>query len=256
MMSFFSESSEAERYAASRPYFHPLAIERARQRLGIEGKARLAVDIACGTGQSAAALTAMADQVFALDFSWSMLNSAIQNARVGYVQARAEALPFPSGVAPILSCALAFHWFDRAQFLGEARRVLSPNGYLLIYTNGFTGAMREEAAFRQWAQKTYSARFPVPPRDSRPLTSDDVASAGFELLAEERYQNDVIFSAEELVAYLATQTNVAAALRQGTESLVSASRWLLDQVRPYFKGEKGTFVFVTRAWYLKKVSDR
>ena len=36
---------------------------------------------------------------------------------------------------------------------------------------------------------------------------------------------------EELVAYLTTQTNVAAAFEQGRETLESAYQWLFEQVR-------------------------
>jgi len=60
----------------------------------------------------------------------------------------------------------------------------------------------------------------------------------------------------ELVAYLSTQTNVVAAIQQGWETLESASNWLLDQVSSFFITDRATFVFGTRAWYLKKSSIR
>jgi len=63
-----------------------------------------------------------------------------------FCQVRAEALPFAGDVAPILSTALAFHWFEREPFLAEAWRVLRPGGLLLIYNNGFTGVMGQDAA--------------------------------------------------------------------------------------------------------------
>ena len=251
-MPYFTDIREAKRYARNRPYFHPLTITRAKEALGIEGSVGIALDVACGTGQSAAALTSVADMVIGLDISWGMLTAAMPNKQIRYVQARAEAVPFPDGLVPVLSCALAIHWFAREQFLGEAWRILSDEGLLLIYNNGFTGIMREDPAFQNWSQKVYGEHFPAPARDSKPLTPEEAAASGFVFIDEEKYENEVRFTPEELVAYLATQTNVVAAVVGGRESIDSASRWLLDQVRPYFPYEKATFIFRTKAWYLRK----
>jgi SAM-dependent methyltransferase len=252
VMPFFTDPSEAERYAQNRPYFHPLVIARAKAATGVDSSVPLAVDIACGTGQSAMALTPIAQQVIGADISWNMLANAERNERVRYVQARAESIPFQSDSVPIMSTALAFHWFDRDQFLREAWRVLSAKGLLLIYTNGFSGIMREDPAFQNWAWQVYPERFPTPPRDSKPPTTEEAARSGFDFIKEDRYENEIIFTPEELVAYLATQTNVASAVKQGRENLESANQWLLEQVQPFFTSARATFVFVSRAWYLRK----
>lgn len=249
---YFSGPEEARRYAQSRPYFHPLAVGRAAAFAGVSRPVAWAVDVACGTGLSSVALATIARRVIGIDLSANMLANAQAHERVHYAQAQAETMPFPSGSVPLMSCALAFHWFDRQRFLGETARVLAAGGLMLIYNNGFTGAMRENAEFGDWSRRVYPARFPVPPRDSRPFTPDDAAGAGFDFLAEERYENEVSFTAAELVAYLQTQTNMAAAVAQGRESYPSARRWLLDQVRPFFAGERATCVFSTTAWYLRK----
>jgi SAM-dependent methyltransferase len=255
-MPFFSDLSEAERYANSRPYFHPLAIARAKEATGVARTVPLALDVACGTGHSTTALTSIAESVIGFDISWNMLVNARQNERVRYVRARAEFMPFQSGSAPVMSSALAFHWFDRDRFLREAWRVLSAEGLLLVYTNGFTGIMREDPAFLNWARGVYSQRYTAPPRDSNPLTPKEATGSGFAFIGEDSYENEVSFTPEELVAYLATQTNVAAAVEQGRDSVASASQWLLEQVRPFFANTNATFVFVTRAWYLRKESVR
>lgn len=251
-MSFFTEQDEASRYARYRPHFHPLAITRAKEASGLKGTGPLAIDVACGTGQSSAALTSIAERVIGFDTSGNMLTNATGHDRIRYVQARAESMPFQSNAAPVMSCALAFHWFNRARFLSEAWRVLSPEGLLLLYNNGFTGIMREDPAFESWAQNSYPERYPVPPRDSRPFTEEEMKASGFVLIKEERYENEVIFTADKLVGYLTTQTNVVSAIRQGRQSLKTANRWLLAQVSPFFAADKATFVFATRAWYLRK----
>ena len=84
----------------------------------------------------------------------------------------------------------------------------------------------------------------------------EAARSGFVFIEEDRYENEVSFTSEELVAYLTTQTNVVAAVEVGRESFESANQWLLEQVRPFFAKASATFVFVTRAWYLRKEAVR
>jgi len=181
-MPFFTDPNEAKRYLQSRPYFHPIAIKRAKEMMGIDGTLSLGVDVACGTGQSTTALSEIAEKVVGFDISWNMLATAMRNEGCQYIQARAEAMPFESGSVPIISCALAFHWFDREQFFGEAWRVLNNEGWLFIYNNGFKGIMRENLSFTDWGSLVYGMRFPVPPRDSRPITSEVARQLGFEFV--------------------------------------------------------------------------
>lgn len=251
---FFNDFNEAKRYRQNRPYFHQLAINRAAKTLGINEIVPIALDIACGTGQSSVALSSIAEQVIGLDLSWSMLTNAEFSKQVHYTLGRAEVLPLVSSSIPVASCALAFHWFNRDLFLKESWRVLKPGGFLIIYNNGFTGTMREMPAFEFWAQNIYPERYPTPPRNSKPLTNDEMVGAGFALIGEEKYQNELIFTPDELSGYLITQTNVVAALQQAGETVEAAREWLLAQITPYFPKEKATFVFSTRAWYLIKTA--
>ena len=87
LVNFFAHKTAAERYARSRPYFHPLVIERIRAFLGLKRPLPVAVDVACGTGQSALALTEIAESVIATDLSPSMLAHAPAHERIRYVQA-------------------------------------------------------------------------------------------------------------------------------------------------------------------------
>ena len=255
VMTFFDDPGEAERYAQSRPYFHQLAIERAARAIGLEGKVPVTLDIACGTGLSSRALTSIAERVVGLDISWYMISRAGSHEQVRYALSMAEALPIRGGSIPLISCALAFHWFERELFLQNCRRVLEPGGWLMIYNNGFTGRMKENSDFSTWSGKTYPDRFPTPARNSEPITREVAAAAGFELNGEEAYENEVVFTPEALADYLCTQTNVAAAIREGHETAESARAWVLAGIRPYFPGAEGTFIFNTRAWYLRKIEE-
>jgi len=100
----------------------------------------------------------------------------------------------------------------------------------------------------------YPKHFPTPPRDNQLPIPDEAKSWGFTYIAEDVYENEVAFSAQELVAYLSTQTNVAAAVAEGRESFESAHHWLIQQVLPFLDDNCATFIYVTRAWYLRKGS--
>jgi SAM-dependent methyltransferase len=210
------------------------------------------LDVACGTGQSARALLEMSDRVDAIDNSQDMLDQAPCLEGVHYERAEAEELPFPDKSFNLISVGCAFHWFDQARFLGEAFRVLEPDGWLLIYNNVFVGEMRENPAFKKWAWDTYPKRYPTPPRNRIALTEEFVATNGFRLSGKEQFTNDVKFTQDELVRYLTTQSNVIAAVEQGNESIKDVCSWIDLGVGPFFASETGTFVFSSTVWYLKK----
>ncbi|BAS26859.1 class I SAM-dependent methyltransferase [Limnochorda pilosa] len=251
-MNFFRYNSEAARYARFRPYFHPMVVERVRKRLELDEPLEHALDVGCGTGQSAVALKPIARSITGVDSSRSMLEEALSDECVRYVEAPAEDLPFRDESYELVTVSLALHWFERAKFLFEAARVLKNNGWLVIYDNWFSGVMRENPKFLGWVKEVYLHRYPAPPRDSRPIDAEEAGKYGFRLLEDERYENEVAFTVEELAAYLSTQTNVVGAVEAGSEALESVLDWLMDQLRPMFPRASATFVFRGRIWYLQK----
>jgi ubiquinone/menaquinone biosynthesis C-methylase UbiE len=234
-----------------RPAFHPLVIDLIRERLGLTGPVARALDVACGTGQSTAALRPIAARVVGIDPSRAMLAAMAPNggARVAGV---AEALPFAAASFDLLTVALAFHWFDQDRFLAEAGRVLSPGGGLAIYNNGFGGTMRENPDFARWNREVYLDRLPTPPRRSAPLGDAAAAAAGFRVVSREVYTNDVTFSPAELAAYLMTQSNIIAAVEQGNQPAEALHAWLLAEVTPLFPAPRATFPFGGPLWCFRR----
>jgi SAM-dependent methyltransferase len=249
---YFAYPSAAERYARSRPNFHPLVIERLRDYLAIQEKVALAGDVGCGTGQSSRALTALAQVVNGVDPSGDMLMSAEPHDDVLYTQAAAERLPFCDECFDLLTVSLAFHWFDRVRFCTEAFRLLKPGGWLVIYNNGFRGQMTENSAFQHWMHDVYIPRYPSPPRSDTPFTDADAYEFGFSFAARETYSNKISFSPETLAAYMTTQSNVIAAVEQGTEQLDDVFDWLMNESAPLFPADEATFMFGGYIWYLHK----
>ena len=95
----FQSADGAARYAAGRPYVHPLFMKRLKPRLS--GTASGA-DVACYTGLSSVALAELVQEVRAFA-SVAMLEHALPHPRVTYAQAPAEALPLPDASLDVLS---------------------------------------------------------------------------------------------------------------------------------------------------------
>jgi ubiquinone/menaquinone biosynthesis C-methylase UbiE len=254
-MSYFAYQTAAERYASNRPFFHPLVIAKAKEYLQLEQPLDHALDVGCGTGQSTVALTAIAHRVTGIDVSQEMLSFAQRyntSPTVTYIHAPAESIPLPDASSNLITASLAFHWFERSDFLNEARRLLCPAGWLVIYNNAFTGRMHENPAFEQWVNQQYLLRYPNPPRNNQPLIGEDISKHGFQFLHREHYTNDISFTLEELVAYLMTQSNIIAVVEQGVETLTSVRAWLTSQITPYFTGAVQTFLLAGYVWYLQR----
>lgn len=252
MSNFFAYQTVAERYAESRPYFHPLVIEHFRQFAELDLPVERALDVACGTGQSTQALAEIARSVVGVDSSAAMIEQAPPLPDVEYEVASAERLPFDNAAFDLVTVGLAFHWFDQDRFLQEAARVLRLGRWLVIYDNGFRGRMREESTFETWMKGEYWRRYPSPPRGSKEVGKERAAASGFALEGQESYSNEVAMSREELVRYLLTQSNVISVVEGGEENAEDVAAWLERSVAPFFDDEPRTMIFGGSIWYLRK----
>jgi SAM-dependent methyltransferase len=101
-----------------------------------ERPVRRLLDLGCGTGQLADRLQGnlRRTRVIGCDFSAGMLvQAARRNRRVCWVHGDAQRLPFATGSFDAITTTEAFHWFpDQRRALAECRRVLAPNGRLLV----------------------------------------------------------------------------------------------------------------------------
>ena len=247
----FAGKSAAERYAIGRPYFHPLVVGRIARFLDLDKPVHTALDVACGTGHSSVALTEIASWVVGVDNSVEMLYRATLDDHVEYVEAAAEDLPFDAEFFDLATVSSAFHWFDRTRFLSEARRVLRPFGWLVVYDNSFLGRMKENMEFERWYRDLYLDRYPIPNRDNRPFMKEEAEDYEFRFAEREEYVNDVSFSVEELAGYLETQSNVIAVVEDGNESFEEVHEWLVGSLAPLFRGSTATLEFGGCIWYLE-----
>lgn len=97
-------------------------------------------DIGAGTGILTAQLLAHGvGTVFAVEPNDEMRAAAVRTCAAwpGFVSVRgtAEATGLPAGSVDAVTAAQAFHWFDAARFRAECRRILRPQGRVLIAYN-------------------------------------------------------------------------------------------------------------------------
>lgn len=253
-MNPFVYSTAAQRYARARPYYHPVVIDRIRETIPVEWPIGRAADVACGTGQSSVALKSLAQEIIGVDSSSEMLAEAPMGSGIRFIKAPAEDLPFPNDYFDIITVSSAFHWLNGDQFLMEARRVLRKPGWVVVYDNAFMAEMRGEPAFGQWFRQRYNARFPAPPRNWQPLQEDQAGRSGFLIECKESYSNDVVFALEGLVDYLLTQSNIIAAIEQGTQDIAAVTEWLTTSMKSFFSGNEASFAFGGSILYLRAIA--
>ena len=254
-MSFFAFQRVAEGYANHRPYYHPLVMNSIRQQLNLKVKCNNALDVGCGTGLSTTALKEIAENVSGIDGSKEMI--AVANAhydeQITYHLAPAEKLPFAEESFELITVCGAINWIDRARFFPEAKRVLKRHGWVILYDNFITEHMREDVAYTQWYQEQFLSRFPKPSRDETPLTPLECEGYGFHFNQEE-YTNEFVWSREEYIEYMLTQSNIIVAVDMGNETLSEAREWMHATLSPIVsEGEKGTFLFSGYIWYLQEL---
>lgn len=251
-MTFFSFKRVAEGYAAHRPFYHPLVIAKIRAHLGLKGRLSAALDVGCGTGLSTVALCEIADHVVGTDSSATMIEAAngVGHGEVVFHCAPGEDLRFSDQSFDVITVCGAINWIDRERFLPEAKRVLRPNGSLVIYDNFISDRMSDVPDYTQWFQEQYLYRYPKPPRDETPVTTLEAERHGFHLDREE-YSNALSMSREQYVEFMLTQSNIISAVDMGSESLSAAREWMNQTLVPMFPEEKATLCFSGYVWYLR-----
>jgi SAM-dependent methyltransferase len=242
-INYFGEDEAAARYARYRPYVHDLIAARIG---AVTGRVAAALDVGCGTGQSARALLDWADRVMGADISAAMLAHVPHTPGLSVVETPAETLPFADASFDLVASGLAFHWFDQPAFLAEAHRVLRAGGWLALYNHGFTGVMIDDPAYEAWHRNVYYDRFPDPPRNLQTGGEGQWAEAGFAAVHQDIFTNDILLSLDDWAGYLTTQSNVIARLEDGGAHLDEVGAWLKSEGAPFFKGAPRLFRFACR----------
>ena len=107
-------------------------------RAAVKGPQKIILDIGSGTGgMLPALLESDPQQVYALDFSFGMLNTIKNkfngNGKLKIIGADSHKIPFPDNFADAVIChGVVPHFRNFKEAFGEIARVLKPEGYLAI----------------------------------------------------------------------------------------------------------------------------
>lgn len=131
-------SNRVRDYVRYRPSYPSAVIELLQTECGLEPGIPVA-DVGAGTGIFSRLLHGAGAQVFAVEPNAPMREAAEAEleGRPGYesLDGTAEATGLPDQSVAIVTCAQAFHWFANAASVAEFRRILRPDGWVLLVWN-------------------------------------------------------------------------------------------------------------------------
>jgi ubiquinone/menaquinone biosynthesis C-methylase UbiE len=238
-MNYFDPKNAAERYSKGRPYFHSNTISHIQKHLHLDIKLDKALDIACGTGLSTKALLDIAVNVYGTDTSKEMLKWALSQDKINYLIAPAENQPFSNNEFNLITVCSGVHWFNIDKFLVEANRLLTNNGWLVLYDNFFISEMPGVESFSKWYPDVYLKMFPAPKRNnSYNWSNENLLSKNFTLDKQEEFKNPISYTKNELVLYFTTQSNITAVTDSGKMTYNEVEEWLNNELSQFYATDK------------------
>jgi ubiquinone/menaquinone biosynthesis C-methylase UbiE len=131
-------NKRVDNYIKYRPHYPPEVYDYLLGENVILPSSQIA-DVGCGTGISSELFLKHGHCVYGIDPSAQMLDAAVRYLTTypGFkpIVATAENTTLPDKSADIIVCAQAFHWFNRQQTRTEFKRVLKPDGTILLMWN-------------------------------------------------------------------------------------------------------------------------
>ena len=151
-------SGHAADYARYRPDYPAALFEFLA---GLAPDRRRAWDCATGNGQAALGLASHFEAVVATDASVRQIQEAARRDGVHYAVASAEESPLEDEAIALVTAAQALHWFDRARFWGEVRRVLVCGGAVAVWSyHGFHVTPEVEAVIHRYYKDVVGRYWP------------------------------------------------------------------------------------------------
>jgi SAM-dependent methyltransferase len=131
-------SNRVENYIRYRPHYPTGVLDLLRENIGLNSGTVIA-DIGSGTGISAGLFLRNGNLVFAVEPNLEMRAGAdrLLGKFPGFrsVAGTAEATTLPNASIDCVVAAQAFHWFDPARTQAEFRRILRPQGWVVLLWN-------------------------------------------------------------------------------------------------------------------------
>jgi ubiquinone/menaquinone biosynthesis C-methylase UbiE len=132
-------SGRVQAYLAYRPRFPREIVPFLREHGALPSGAVVA-DIGAGTGMLAEIFLEAGHRVLAVEPNAEMLEAcralAAQHPALEAVEGSAEATTLPDASVDLIAVGRAMHWFDWPHAHREFQRILKPDGWVLVATNG------------------------------------------------------------------------------------------------------------------------
>ena len=122
-------STQSDQYARYRPSYPTELIDFI---LDLVPEKLTAWDCGAGSGQITQPLAPHFQEIIATDISELQLQMAPKLSNVSYLVQPAESTTIKSNSIDLIIVAQAIHWFNFEQFYKEAKRVLKPNGVMVV----------------------------------------------------------------------------------------------------------------------------
>lgn len=119
----------AEHYAAFRPSLHLPILKKILENTHFE----LGLDVGCGTGQSALALSNFCDKVIGIDPSESMLQNAMPHDQIEYQHCNGQDLEFDTNTFDVITFSGSLYYAKTQHLTNEILKVTKPAGQIIIY---------------------------------------------------------------------------------------------------------------------------
>ena len=140
----YESTSIACNYSKYRPTYPKELTEKICSFTSNTGRkdSTMAVDLACGPGQSTFQLCDFFDRTVGIDISQAQIKYAQERAKtlrvndIQFMQCPASELPFEDASVDLISCGMAWHWLDPSAVFPEIDRVLKQNGVVAVFGYG------------------------------------------------------------------------------------------------------------------------
>lgn len=225
-------SNRVEDYVKYRPHYPAAIIPFLEKEYGLSHDQPMA-DIGAGTGISTAMFLQEGYEVYAVEPNADMLSKAVellqQYPAFHAVDGTAENTTLPDGSMGAVIAGQAFHWFDQEKCKAEFKRILRPEGVLVLMWN----ERKTESPF----EKDYDAFIVQHGKDyvkvdHRNVNDEDIARffapAPMQLKI---FPNEQIFDFEGLKGRLLSSSYMPARDEEGYEPMISGLKDLFDKYK-------------------------
>ena len=237
-------STSAEAYVRGRPEYPAEVVGWLTRDLGLE-PGRTVVDLGAGTGKFTKLLARTGATVLAVEPVEAMREQLGQALpAVHTIAGTAQAMPLPDGVADVVVCAQAFHWFATADALAEIHRVLTPGGQLGLVWN-----VRDESV--EWVAALTALITPYEgdaPRFYKGDWRQPFDGRLFGDLQQTAFAYEHVGSAEEVIVDRFLSVSFIAALPADEKAHVAAQLRELVASYPALQGETVAFPYRTQVY--------